>query len=196
LLTSALGPGNQIYDGAVSPLDPVPEASVADSPAGRGAETDGWFIVNVAEAAGMQTNRFGRACRFEVAAARFPEFGVNVRVLAPGQPNCLYHRESAQEAFLVLSGECVAIVEEQERRMRAGDFLHTPPGTAHVVVGAGERPCAVLMIGTRKSPEELLYPVSPAAARHGASVERETSDEQEAYARVEAEPGPLGEVPW
>jgi uncharacterized cupin superfamily protein len=180
----------------LSELDPVPEAQVADSPAGRAAETDGWFIVNIAEAAGMRTDRFGDACRFEVPAARFREFGINVRVLAPGQPNCLYHRESAQEAFLVLSGECIAIVEEQERPMRAGDFLHTPPGTAHVLVGAGEQPCAVLMVGTRKDPEELLYPVSPAAARHGASVEEETSDEEAAYAGVEAQAGSLGRIPW
>jgi uncharacterized cupin superfamily protein len=177
-------------------MDPVPEASLAESPAGRAAETDGWFIVNVADAAGMRTNRFGAACRFEVAAARFPEFGINVRVLAPGEPNCLYHREDSQEAFLVLSGECVAIVEEEERRMGAGDFLYTPPGTAHVLVGAGEEPCAVLMVGTRKDPEDLLYPVSEAAARYGASVERETSDEEEAYAGVEAHAGPLGRVPW
>ena len=180
----------------MSPLDPVPEAQLRDSAPGRAAETDGWFVVNVAEAAGVHTDRFGDACRFEVAAARFPEFGINVRVLQPGQPNCLYHRENSQEAFLVLSGECIAIVEEQERRLRAGDFLHTPSGTAHVIVGAGEGPCAVLMVGTRKSPEELLYPVSAAAARHGASVEQETSDEEAAYAGVEAQAGPLGRVPW
>ena len=180
----------------MSPLDPVPEAQLVDSPAGRAAETDGWFIVNVAEAAGMHTDRFGDACRFEVAAARFPEFGINVRVLQPGQPNCLYHRESSQEAFLVLSGECIAVVEEQERPMRPGDFFHAPSGTAHVIVGAGEGPCVVLMVGTRKDPEELLYPASPVAARHGASVERDTSDEEAAYAGVQARPGPLGRLPW
>jgi uncharacterized cupin superfamily protein len=169
---------------------------LSDSPAGRAAETDGWFVVNVADAATMHTDRFGDAVRFEVAAARFPEFGINVRVLAPGQPNCRYHREGAQEAFLVLSGECIAVVEEQERPMRTGDFLYTPPGTAHVLVGAGDGPCTILMVGTRKDPEDLLYPVSPAAARHGASVEHETSDEEEAYAGVEAEAGPLGRVPW
>lgn len=179
----------------MSPLDPVPEAQLSDSAAGRAAETEGWFVVNVAEAAGVHT-RFGDACRFEVAAARFPEFGINVRVLQPGQPNCLYHRESSQEAFLVLSGECIAVVEEQERPMRAGDFLYTPPGTAHVIVGAGDGPCAVLMVGTRKDPEDLLYPVSGAAAQHGASVEEDTSDEEAAYAGVVARPGPLGRVPW
>ena len=144
----------------------------------------------------MHTDRFGDAVRFEVAAARFREFGINVRVLAPGQPNCMYHREGAQEAFLVLSGECIAVVEEEERPMRAGDFLHAPPGTAHVLVGAGVGPCTVLMVGTRKDPEDLVYPVSPVAARHGASVEHETSNEEEAYAGVEGRLGPLGRVPW
>jgi uncharacterized cupin superfamily protein len=174
----------------------IPEAHLSHSAAGRAAETDGWFIVNVADGAGMHTDRFGDACRFEVAAGRFPEFGINVRVLEPGQPNCLYHREDSQEAFLVLSGECVAIVEEEERPMRTGDFLYTPPGTAHVLVGAGAGPCAVLMVGTRKDPEELLYPVSPVAAAYGASVEEETSDEETAYAGVEGQLGPLGRVPW
>ena len=180
----------------MSPFDPVPEAPLGDSPAGRAAETDGWFVVNVAEAAGRHSDRFGEACRFEVLAARFPEFGINVRVLEPGQPACLYHRENSQEAFLVLSGECIAVVEEQERRMRTGDFLHAPPGTAHVIVGAGEGPCAVLMVGTRNDPEELLYPVSEVAARHGASVEQETSDVEVAYGAREAQAGPLGRLPW
>jgi uncharacterized cupin superfamily protein len=177
-------------------LERVPEAQLSDSAAGRAAETEGWFIVNVAEGAGMHTDRLGDACRFEVAAGRFPEFGINVRVLQPGQPNCMYHREDSQEAFLVLSGECIAIVEEQERPLRTGDFLFLPPGTAHVVVGAGDAPCAVLMAGTRKDPEELLYPVSAAAAKYGASVEEETSDEDAAYAGIEARLGPLGRVPW
>ena len=180
----------------MSPLDPVPEAPLGDSPAGRAAEADGWFIVNVADAPATLSERFGAKCGFEGAAARFPEFAINVRVLAPGQPNCLYHREDSQEAFLVLSGECIAIVEEQERPMRAGDFLYTPSGTAHVIVGAGDGPCSVLMVGTRKDPEELLYPVSPVAARHGASVEQETPDAEVAYGDEESEPRPLGRVPW
>jgi hypothetical protein len=52
------------------------------------------------------------------------------------------------------------------------------------------------MVGTRKDPEELLYPASAVAARHGASVERDTSDEEAAYAGVEAQAGPLGRRPW
>ena len=177
-------------------LEPVPEAQLSDSPAGRAAETAGWFIVNVAEAAGTESEWYGQKCRFTAADAPFPEFAINVRVLQPGQPNGLYHRENAQEAFLVLGGECIAIVEEEERPMRTGDFLYTPPGTAHVLVGAGERPCSVLMVGTRKDPEELLYPVSDVAARHGASAARETSDVDEAYVGNVVRERPLGRIPW
>jgi len=173
----------------------IEEAPLRRSDAGLVPDGDGWFIVNVAEGRGMRSERFGAACVFE-GASRFREFGVNVRVLQPGQPNALYHREDAEEAFLVLRGECVAIVEDQERPMRAGDFLHAPNGTAHVLVGAGDGPCAILMIGTRREPETLSYPVSATAARYGASVEQETSDEQVAYAgTAPPEPTTIG-MPW
>ena len=176
-------------------LEPVPEAPLTDSPAGRVPEQNGWFIVNVAEGAGSESDRYGRKCRFSPGDS-FPQFAINVRILQPGQPNGLYHRENAQETFLVLSGECIAVVEEQERPMRTGDFLYAPPGTAHIIVGAGEGPCAVLMAGTREGREELLYPVSEVAARHGASAARETSDVDEAYVGNVVRQRPLGRVPW
>jgi uncharacterized cupin superfamily protein len=174
----------------------VPEAPLADTGQGIVPGGAGWFIVNVTEARAYRRGRFGEACRFESLERLFPEFGINVRVLEPGQPNCLYHREIGQEAFLVLSGECTAIVEEQERPMRAGDFLYAPPGTAHVMVGAGEGPCAILMVGTRKEPDEVLYPVSDVAARHEASVEEPTDDPDIAYApRSDPEPITMP-LPW
>ncbi len=105
-----------------------------------------------------------------------------MRVLPPGTPACLSHRDGAQEPFLVVKGECLAIVEEQERRLRTGDSLFAPPGTNHVLIGAGEAPCVILMVGARKAGQEVHYPVSPAAARHGASVTRATSSVPEAYA--------------
>ena len=174
----------------------IPEARIEETPAGKVACGDGWFVLNLAGARGFATAGHGVFCPFESPDARFDEFGINVHVLQPGERSALYHAESAQEGFLVLAGECIAVVEEQERLMRAGDFFYAPPGTAHVIVGAGDGPCAVLMVGTRKDPEDLLYPVSAVAARHGASVEQDTSDEEAAYAGVVARPGPLGRVPW
>jgi uncharacterized cupin superfamily protein len=178
-------------------LEPVPEAPLGETEAGLLPEGDGWFVLNVGDAAALHSDRFGTSSRFERRPnVELPEFGVNVRLLQPGQPASLYHRENAQEVFLVLSGECVAIVEEQERRLRKGDLLCMPPGTAHVLVGAGDGPSAVLMAGTRKDPEELLYPVSAAAARYGASAERETPDPDDAYGDTR-DPRPVSmDLPW
>ena len=61
------------------------------------------------------------------------------------------------------------------------DYLHSPPGTRHITVGAGDGPCAILMYGTRTPGSSILYPVEPAAAKHGHSVEVETDDPDEAY---------------
>jgi hypothetical protein len=52
------------------------------------------------------------------------------------------------------------------------------------------------MAGTRKDPEELLYPLSDAAARYRAAAERETSSEAEAYGDTKRpRPVSLG-LPW
>jgi uncharacterized cupin superfamily protein len=157
---------------------------------------DGWFIVNVADAQGTRSESFGEAVRFESPDSPFSEVAFNVRVIQPGKPNALYHRESNAEAFLVLSGECIAIVEEQERPMKRGDFLYAPPGTAHVFVGAGDAPCMIVMVSNRKPEEELLYPVSEVAARYGASAERETDDPHVAYAASSPREPASVDLPW
>lgn len=54
-----------------------------------------------------------------------------------------------QEDFLVLAGEALAIVEGEEHPLRRWDFVHCPPGTSHVIIGAGEGPCLVLAVGAR-----------------------------------------------
>jgi uncharacterized cupin superfamily protein len=101
----------------------------------------------------------------------------------PGQPNARYHAEAAQEGFLVLSGECIAIVEGEERRMRQWDYLHCPPGTHHITVGAGDGPCVILMVGARgPDVQETEYTVNELAARYGASVAQDTASPKEAYA--------------
>jgi uncharacterized cupin superfamily protein len=113
----------------------------------------------------------------------FAGFGINLTVLEPGQTG-LYHAEGNQEAFLVVSGECVLLVEDEERRLRRWDFFHSAPWTEHAFVGAGEGPCVIVMAGSRSGPR-VHYPVSELAARFGASVAEETSDWRHAYATVE-----------
>ena len=109
--------------------------------------SSGWFVLNLDEAEWASNAKFGTWCRFETPAVPFEGLGVNVHVLKPGQPACMYHREAQPEAFLVLSGECTLIVEEEERRLRPLDFFHCPPGTRHVFVGAGKGPCAIKVGG-------------------------------------------------
>jgi uncharacterized cupin superfamily protein len=174
---------------------PVEEARSEETPYGRYITSDGWFTLNLGDALAVRNEEKGGVTYpIEARVSPFRDFGVNVRVLQPGQPNCLYHSEGAQEGFLVLSGECTLIVEEEERTLRQWDYFHCPAGTRHVFVG-GDGPCAVLMIGARPEREELLYPVSELAARHGASVTTETSSGDEAYADWPGEHEPA-RVPW
>jgi uncharacterized cupin superfamily protein len=176
------------------------EARLSETEAGRRPAGEGWFVLNVGDAAWLTDETFGAATTFESPESRFEELGINIQILQPGQPNGLYHAESNQEDFLVLAGECLLIVEEQERLLHAWDFVHCPPGTRHIFVGAGDGPCLVLMVGTRTPDDTIVYPVSAVALRHHAGVERETTDAHEAYASYgEARLGrPDGwdELPW
>jgi uncharacterized cupin superfamily protein len=140
-----------------------------------------WFVRNVGEVTAKRHPIGAVSVSFE-EGGRFPELGFNIRVLEPGQPASLYHAETVQEDFLVLSGEVLAILDGEERQLRAWDFVHCPPGTAHVFVGAGDGPSSILMVGARREDRGIHYPVNEAAARFGASVERETTDPKEAYA--------------
>ena len=127
----------------------------------------------MSEAAAIDTPNAGHAWTFEPAEARFPHFGINVQVLNPGEPSAKYHAEEAQEAFLVLQGEIRLIVEDEERILRQWDFFYSPPWTAHVFVGAGEGPSAILMVGARNAGEGLVYPRNEPAAQYDASAARD-----------------------
>jgi uncharacterized cupin superfamily protein len=155
----------------------IPEAAVED-----GAPTgDGWFVVSLADARWL-TGRFGAYTVLE-GTTRWPQLGLNVGVLDPGQPACFYHREADQEGFLVLKGEALLIVEGQERLLRAWDFFHCPAWTEHVLVGAGDQPCTILAVGARAD-RGVVYPATEVALRHDAGVRQETTLPPEAYAGI------------
>jgi uncharacterized cupin superfamily protein len=180
----------------------VTEARLEDLGSGLAPVSQGWFVVNVRDAEWWFAETRGARCAFENeygdAPVEFDQLGINVTVLEPGQAG-LYHAEENQEAFLVLSGECALVVEGEERRLRPWDFVHCPPWTEHALVGAGEGPCVILMVGARSGPG-VRYPVSDLAARHGASVAEETSDWRQAYATVEyfrrERPPSWPRLPW
>jgi uncharacterized cupin superfamily protein len=158
----------------------VQEATVEQTEFGLVPKGEGWFVLNAKNARWLEHKTFGSGTTFE-GDPEFKQIGINISVLEPGQPLCLYHREDAQEDFLVLFGECLLLVEGEERPLKAWDFVHCPPWTDHVFVGAGEGPCAVLAIGARGR-DDIVYPVEEVARRHGAGVEEETPDPKEAYA--------------
>jgi uncharacterized cupin superfamily protein len=157
------------------------EAPLESAGEGLAPVGEGWFVLNARKARWLSGD-FGAYTRFE-GEARFPSIGVNIGILAPGQPACYYHGEDEQEDFLVLSGECLLLIEGEERPLKAWDFVHCPPWTEHVFVGAGTGPCAVLALGTRLG-DDVVYPESDLAQRHGAGVPRETRDPQTAYAKL------------
>ena len=164
----------------------VPEAPLEQTEHGFVNEGDGWFVLNARDARWWHAEGRSAICDFE-HLDDVRQLGLNISVLERGQSMGMYHWEADQEDFLVLSGEALLIVEGEERPLRRWDFVHCPPGTKHIVVGAGDRPCVVLAVGARThdgSPDWGGYTVDEVALRHGAGVERETSDAREAYAHL------------
>jgi mannose-6-phosphate isomerase-like protein (cupin superfamily) len=149
----------------------------------------GWFVLDLREAAWRHVDGRGAVCvaldDFE-GERRFEQLGVNPFVLGPGEAMAMYHWEADQEDFLVVSGEAVLVVEGEERPLRAWDFVHCPPNTKHVIIGAGTGPCLVIAIGARErseDPESLGFTADDVAEGYGASVEADTTDPDLAYAR-------------
>jgi uncharacterized cupin superfamily protein len=180
----------------------VEEARLEQLDAGLTAVTDGWFVVNIRDAPWVTNEVRGAACIFEGDEAPFPQVGFTLAVLQPGQCGGRYHREANQEDFLVLHGECLALIEGQERLLKAWDFVHCPPDTEHAFVGAGDGPCVIFMTGAREGwPDDkgIVYPRSEVALRHGAGVEAETTSPAEAYAGLpkwQLGPPDFSGLPW
>ena len=167
----------------------VGEARLEHVVTGLAPVSDGWFVVNAREAAWLRHDTFGLRCVFEtggpiarsqdgVEQRTFDQLGITLAVIAPGQPSTLYHAEASQEDFLVLSGECDAVIEGEERRLRAWDFVHCPPGTLHSFVGAGDAPSVLLAVGARFAERGIRYEPTSLAP----SVEEATSSARDAYA--------------
>jgi uncharacterized cupin superfamily protein len=170
----------------------VPEAPLEQTDEGLAPAGHGWFVVNARDARWLDRPGRGKSLAFTPGAELFPHLGVNIRIVNPGEPTTMYHWESDTEAFLVLYGELIAIIEGQERPLRQWDFVYCPPETNHSFVGAGNGPCAILAIGSRQHQSTSpwgAYTVDEAAVRHRGGIEEETQDAHIAYSRF-AEPRP------
>jgi uncharacterized cupin superfamily protein len=169
----------------------VPEAPLEKTEAGLAPAGAGWFVLNARQARWRHREGRGDSLPFTgwtdfECETYFPQVGIGLIVLGPGEPNGMYHWEHDQEDILVLSGDALLIIEGQERPLHQWDFVHCPSETNHMIVGAGDGPCAVLAIGARghmTSESWGAYTVDAVALRHGVGVEEETSDAEVAYAR-------------
>lgn len=164
----------------------MPEADLQPTDFGLVPNGEGWFVLNARDGRWRVWEGVGTRLSFE-GDMDFPQLGVNLLVLAPGEPIGMYHRELDQEDFLIVTGEALLIVEGVERPLRTWDFVHCPPGTAHMIVGAGEGPCVVVAVGARQHRGEagaIHYPVEEAALRHRAGVGEDTPDPKTAYAHL------------
>jgi uncharacterized cupin superfamily protein len=185
----------------------VAEARLERVASGLAPITPGWFLVNTADAAWVNNDAYGGVCIFEsdefvlrgrpdLTAYEKPNAGFTIRVVLPGKPVGLYHAESVQEDFLILMGECVLIIEDQERHLRAWDFVHCPPMTGHTFVAKETGPCVILATGNRRDDLERVSPRSEVALRYDASSDVDTTD-PERRGRWEVErPRHWDELPW
>jgi uncharacterized cupin superfamily protein len=161
----------------------IPEAPLEDDGHGLVPRGEGWFVVNTREARWWRAPSRGAMCFYE-GDVGFPQVGINISVLEPGQVMSLYHWEADQEDFLVISGEALLLIEGDERPVRAWDFVHCPPGTKHTLVGAGTGPCVIVSVGARVlsiTDDWGAYMPDEAAARHNASVTEESTEPETAY---------------
>ena len=160
----------------------VPESKLEKTENGLVPKGEGWFVLNAHEARWRHAQGRSAVCELE-GEQEFPQLGINLIVLEPGVPMAMYHWEADQEDFLVVSGEAVLVIEGEERQLRAWDFVHCPPNTKHVIIGAGSGPCLVIAIGARER-DSLGFTVDEVAKRHGVSVEQDTTDPNVAYASI------------
>ena len=163
----------------------VPEAPLEETGAGLAPAGEGWFVLKARDARWRERGGRGYSLPFE-GPTDFPQFGVVLYVLGPGEPIGMYHWEANQEDFLVVDGDALLLIEGEERALRPWDFVHCPARTKHIIIGAGDGRCAVLAIGGRGAEGDAEwggYSLDEVARRHGAGVEEETPDAEQAYAR-------------
>ena len=160
----------------------VPEAPLEETEHGAVPAGGGWFVLNAQDARWFDSDGMGVYTSFE-GDDRFADVGIGIGILQPGEPNAMYHGEGAQEDFLVIFGECLLIVEGEERLLGAWDFVHCPAWTEHVFVGPGDGPCIVLGVGARTQGRGVRYVVNDVALQHEAGVAEETTEPSVAYAR-------------
>jgi len=112
---------NALYDPTM-----VPEAPLEKTEAGLVPAGEGWFVLHAREARWRHREGRGQSLPFE-GETDFPQVGINLFVLAPGEPVGMYHWEANQEDFLLLSGEALLIIEARSGHCSSGTSCTAPP---------------------------------------------------------------------
>ena len=144
-------------------------------------QSHGWYVVNARETRWVGSDELWRGAWLEPEEP-WTGLGFNLTVLDPGKPMAKYHAESNQEEFLVVAGECLLLIEGEERKLRAWDFVHCPPFTEHVLIGAGDGPCVIVAVSTRDPESSVRYIAAEVAKKHDAAPPHDTERPDEAYA--------------
>jgi uncharacterized cupin superfamily protein len=91
----------------------IPEAPLEQTDTGLVPAGKGWFVMNARGA--RWDKRPGRGHKLSFtgstdfeADTHFPQLGVNLNVIEPGQASTMYHWETETEDFLVLHGEAIS----------------------------------------------------------------------------------------
>ena len=104
---------------------PVKEASSEETPYGRYMTSEGWFVLNLSDALAVRNEEKGGA---EFRSSRGRRGSATSASTSASSGRASRARcttpEGVQEGFLVLSGECTLIVEEEERPLRQWDYFH------------------------------------------------------------------------
>jgi len=169
----------------------VREATLKETEHGFVCKSDGWFVVNAREVRWYESEGWGKFSNFG-GDTLFDQLGFGITVLGAGQPLSMYHWESDEEDFLILSGTATLIIEGEERSLQQWDFVHCPRYAEHTIVGG---PCVVLGVGARERHTEIgpdgrrrgregesAYTVNETAIRYGAGIDPGTPQD-EVYAR-------------
>jgi uncharacterized cupin superfamily protein len=106
-------------------------------------------------------------------AAESLRTGLNHVVVQPGKLNVPPHCHSAEEElFVVLDGEGVLLLGDEEHQVKAGSVVARRPGTgvAHAFRAGPARPLTLLAFGTRRPEDVAYYPRSGKIAFRGVGV--------------------------
>lgn len=102
--------------------------------------------------------------------------GISVYELAPGQSNCPYHYEYAEEEWLiVISGRLTLRTPGGEEELGKGDVAFFPvgPAGAHKLTNRTDESVRVMMFGEVRWPAATVYPDSD---KIGVFTDRERTD--------------------